>query len=123
MPRIALLVCFAALLCAAPAGATPGSAPVPFPASGQVLDAVVDGDTAYVAGYLRAVGSAPGPLTILNATGTVRRTFPEITSNGAPEELHYEGVVRTWTSSRSSRTARAGSTSAASSTRCSGSGA
>ena len=77
----------------APAGATPGSAPVPFPASGQVLDAVVEGDTAYVAGYLRAVGSAPGPLTILNATGTVRRTFPEITSNGAPEELHNEGVV------------------------------
>ena len=86
-------LCFAALLCAAPASATPGSAPAPFPASGEVVDALVDGNTAYIGGYLREVGRPSGPLTFLDADGAVRRDFPEITSDGAGEGINYEDEI------------------------------
>ena len=93
MPRIALVLCFAALLCAAPASATPGSAPVPFPVVGEPADALIDGDTAYIAGDVREVGRPSGPLSFLDASGAVRRDFPDITSDGAGAGLDFEDEI------------------------------
>ena len=81
---LALLLC---LLAPAVAGAVPGSAPVPFPAvSGSVVDTLVDGDTAYIAGNFPTVGAPSGPLSFMRADGSVSRSFPDITSLAGSED-------------------------------------
>src|SRR6478752_2096933 len=81
---LALLLC---LLAPAVADAAPGSAPLPFPAvSGSVVDALVDGDTAYVAGTFPSIGVPSGPLSFLRADGSVSRSFTDITSIAGLED-------------------------------------
>src|SRR3954447_22655942 len=80
----ALLLC---LLAPAVANAAPGSAPLPFPAvAGSVADALVDGDTAYVAGRFSGLGASSGPLSLLRADGSVARSFGDITSEAGHED-------------------------------------
>ncbi|RKQ93131.1 beta-propeller uncharacterized protein DUF5122 [Solirubrobacter pauli] len=93
MPRSSLLACLAMLLCAAPASAAPDSAPQSFPAvAGVVSDALLDGDTAYLAGSFAGVGRHSGPLTLVGGDGAVRRSFLDLTSDGPGEGIGYEDV-------------------------------
>ena len=95
MPRIALFVCFAALLCAAPAGATPGSAPVPFPAAGPGRSTPSSTATPPTsAATCATVGSAAGSAHV---PGRHRRRAPRPSrrspATARAEELHYEDVI------------------------------
>lgn len=80
MPRLLLCVLALALVCATPAKAAPGSAPLPFPAFNGVADVAVDGDVAYLGGSMLNRGTPTGPLRVLSAAdGSVRQRFPGIT--------------------------------------------
>ena len=91
----ALIVSITAWLACASAHAA-SSVPVPFPVvDGSVQSLLVDGDTAYVGGHFRSIGTLTGPLVFLDRrNGRVRRGFPSIAGRALDEARQGWAGVR-----------------------------
>ena len=92
----AALIAALAVCSACPPAHAASSVPVPFPVvDGSVQSLLVDGDTAYVGGHFRTIGTLTGPLTFLDPrSGRVRRGFPSIAGRSLDEARQGWAGVR-----------------------------